>query len=282
MKARWFIAALVLWGAPAAGADIKAPGVDAQVAAGRQIFETSCASSMCHGSGGLGAKGPGFVNTNLAFAIIRDAVQNGRPGTPMSAFNGVLDASMQAQVMAFILSISSGGREPEQVVEIAAPRNTVAPALADLPDIVAVGKGEGRPAKGYGLFYDASRLTGCRTCHRLYGNGGLIGPDFADLETSAIEIYGAVAAPKMASARFPGVEVLTADGGRHKGIKESETGRVVRYFDITPALPVLRTLPIEHVSDIEDLKDGLYDHTALRHSKQDLLDLAAFIYASRR
>jgi mono/diheme cytochrome c family protein len=281
VRVQWFAAAFIVWSAAAVGADVKAPGVDAQVAAGRQIFETSCASSMCHGSGGVGAKGPGFVNANLAFEIIRDAVQNGRPGTPMSAFNGVLDAGMQAQVMAFILSISSGGREPEQLVEIAAPRNIVAPSLADMPDIVVVGGGEGRPARGFSLFYDAARLTGCRTCHRLYGNGGPIGPDFADLKTSAIEIYGAVAAPKMASAWFPGIEILTADGVRHAGIKESETGRVIRYFDITPALPVLRTLPIEHVTATEDLKDGLYDHTALRHSKQELLDLAAFIYASR-
>ena len=169
-----------------------------------------------------------------------------------------------------------------KVVEISAPRINTVPWLAEMPQAVPVGADVGSPAKGFELFYDTARVDGCRVCHRLNGNGGPVGIDLADLGTSVLEIYGAIAAPKMVSDNFPSVEIVTEDGTRHVGVKKSETGTVIRYFDIASTLPVLRTLPLEHVDRIKDLAGGLHDHTALRYRKQDLLDLTAIIYASRR
>jgi hypothetical protein len=109
-----------------------------------------------------------------------------------------------------------------------------------MPKPVSVGADVGSPAKGFELFYDTARVDGCRVCHRLNGNDGPVGIDLADLGTSVLEIYGAIAAPKMASDNFPSVEIVTAEGTRHVGVKKSETGTVIRYFDIASTLPVLR------------------------------------------
>ncbi len=282
MKAIWIGAAVVLWSLAAQALESLPPNIAAQVAAGRQVFETTCASSMCHGSGGVGAEGPGLENTGLTLDAIRTVIQKGRPGTAMSPFGELLDPEMQAQVMAFVLSISSGGDQPKQIVEMSAPRLDAAPSLADMPDSVTIGAHTGRPLRGYEVFYDTTRITGCRACHRVNGNGAPLGPDLADLSTTPLEMYGALTTAKLASSRFPAVEIEAVDGAHHVGLKESETGKDIRYFDVTSALPVLRTLPLDSIESISDLETGLFDHTTLDYDDQALLDLAAFIYASRR
>ncbi len=282
MKALWVVVWVVAWSLAAQAVDPLPPDVTAQVSAGRQVFETTCASSMCHGSGGVGAEGPGLANTGLTLDAIRTVVQKGRPGTPMSPFGELLDPEMQAQVMAFVLSLSSGGSEPQDIVKIAAARHDSAPSLSDMPDTVSIGTREGRPARGHDLFYDTTQITGCRACHRVNGNGGPLGTDLADLSASPLELYDALTIAALASPRLPAVDIRASDGTRHIGLKESETGIDIRYFNIAPALPVLRTLPLEDIESIDDVTTGLMDHTALEYDDQALLDLAAFIYASRR
>ncbi len=273
---------LALASFPAMAAEQASPGVAAQVAAGRLIFETSCASSMCHGSGGVGGEGPGLLDTNLSLSTVIGVVQRGRPGTPMAPFGELLDPDMQAQVIAFVMSLTSGGRAPEQVVKLSAPPSDAAPSLSDLPETVMVGDGEGRPVRGHALFYDTSRVTGCRACHRVYGNGGPVGIDLADLALSPLEIYAAAAAPKMASDHFPRIELTTSDGVTHEGVKHSEDHTVIRYFDVSTPLPVLRTILLEDITDVDEAPGGTFDHTALGYSKQEVLDLAAFIHVMRR
>jgi len=58
--------------------------VRAQVAEGKQLFVTSCAS--CHGATGGGAIAPAIAGRNVSLDVIRSTIANGRTGTPMPPF----------------------------------------------------------------------------------------------------------------------------------------------------------------------------------------------------
>jgi cytochrome c55X len=191
--------------------------VQDQVTAGKQLFETTCASSTCHGSGGAGGQAPKLTDRALAPDLVRDTILNGRPGTPMPSFKDLLYPDMQGQVIAYVLSISSGGKLPAAPVTLA-PSTAPAP-VAPRPATVMIGTERGNSAAGRALFFDATRLDACRTCHSFDRRGGPVGPDFAQTTLSAKDIFAAVAQPKRASGAYPAVTLSTKSGAHYEGIK---------------------------------------------------------------
>jgi mono/diheme cytochrome c family protein len=261
--------------------------VHSQVEAGARLFESTCASGMCHGSGGAGAHGPSLKRP-LAPDLIRETLQNGRPGTPMPAFRDVFDSSQQAQLIAFVTSLGSNGKQPTSVVVIQGSPNS-APTAKQTPSApwlvggtrsaaAAVAGGSGNPRAGVVLFFDATKLYSCHSCHTYGGAGGPLGPDLVKLEKSADEIYGSISRANIASPYYPAVILTLSDGSHLTGIKRDETEEALRIYDVSSVPPVSRRLRKSQLREITPITTaGIYDHTGLPYSKQDLLDLSAFL-----
>jgi putative heme-binding domain-containing protein len=275
-------------GVAAIGGDQTPPAVRTPVDAGRDIFESTCASGMCHGSGGVGARGPSLKRP-LSPELIRDTVQNGRPGTPMPAFKEVFDAGAETQLLAYVTWLSSGGRSPSGAAVIQAPAESApaaarsgpaAPWLASnvSPQPVPIGSDAGDPRAGVAIFFDATKLYSCRSCHNYSGAGGPIGPDLAKLGKPSIEIYRSISQPRYAGAAYPAIVLTLRDGARVVGIKRDDTDDAVRVYDVSSVPPVSRRVKKSEIAEVLPVTaSGIYDHTALPYSKQDLLDVSVFL-----
>jgi mono/diheme cytochrome c family protein len=88
--------------APAGGGTTpSAPAGD--VAAGQQVFASTCTS--CHLNNGMdaGGVGPQLAGAGLSAAVIDDTVTNGRPGTAM--VGGLVSGADKENVEAYVLSL---------------------------------------------------------------------------------------------------------------------------------------------------------------------------------
>lgn len=273
---------------PARGANPDFQQIEAQVRAGKTVFDTTCSAGSCHGTGGVGGRGPA-LNRSLAETVIRDTVLNGQPGTPMPAFKDILDTATLAEVIAYVSSLSSGGQLPTSVVVIQGPRSKavseparsaampwVASNISNKP--VLIDSGYGVPAAGAIIFFDASKLTSCHTCHSYAGAGGPIGSDLAGTDKTPVEICSAFSNARSASPSYPAIRLTMITGSSRVGIEREENGALVRYYDVSSLPPVLRTVPKSDVKSTEALKGiGIYDHTKLPYTKQDRLNVCAFL-----
>jgi mono/diheme cytochrome c family protein len=270
---------------PARSAESNRAQINAQVAAGKAIYDTTC--SACHGVDGVGARAP-TLNHSLAETVIRDTILNGRPGTPMPVFKDVLDAGTLAQVIAYVTSLASAGQAPANLVVVDGLSSPVAssqtprtrmPWLASNASSprVMIGAEYGYPAAGAGVFFDPSKLTSCHTCHRYQGAGGPIGDDLASTGTTPLVICGLLSKPEATAAGYPAVAISMIDGTRILGIERDENTDTLRYFDLSSLPPVLRSVPESEINSVERLTTGVYDHTALPISRQDRLDVCAFL-----
>ncbi len=263
-----------LLGAGPVRAQTLSPAVRAQVDAGQQLFATTCAN--CHGSAGKGAIGPALAKRDLSQELIRNTFLNGRVGTPMPPFKDELDPKSQAEIIAYVQWLTSDGRLPDAVISIQGGAGTALAGPSSEP--AAVGREKGIPAHGAALFFDPTKLYSCRTCHSYANKGGPIGPDLISVNKTTLAIYQSITRAKMKASGFPPIAIELRDGTRIIGIRSDETDDVLRLFDVSSLPPVKRSVSksdIKKVSAIED--SGIYDHTALPFSKQDWLDLSAYL-----
>ena len=247
-----------------------------QMEAGRQLFETTCVT--CHGSKGVGATGPSLAHRDLTLEVIRNAILNGRPGTPMPPFKDVFDPKSQAQLMAYVLWLASDGRLPITVIA-SQPAPAAAQAAAQAVSTpVDIGKDQGVPASGAKIFFDAGRLHGCRDCHSYDKKGGPVGPDLRSLDMTPLAVFRSISESNPVAADYPAVAVILRDGSRLTGIKAEESPESLRIFDVSADPPVLRTILKAEISNRSAITDGgIFDHATLGYSKAELLDLSAFL-----
>jgi putative heme-binding domain-containing protein len=258
------------------GAQSLPAAVQAQVDAGSQLFATTCAS--CHGSAGSGALGPALAGRNIPMETLRNTILNGRMGTPMPPFQDDLDVKSQAEVIAYVEWLTSKGRLPNEIVSIEPPAGTSGSSADNSSQPIAIGRGTGTPARGAALFFDPTTLRSCSVCHSRGDKGGPIAPDLAGFGKTPLEIYQSITRPRVATPRFPAVEVRLRDGTRMLGIKSEESDVEFRLFDVSSLPPVERIVPKAEISSISAIDDsGIYDHTKLPFSRQELLDLSAYL-----
>jgi len=245
--------------------------VRAQVAEGKQLFVTSCAS--CHGATGGGAIAPAIAGRNVSLDVIRSTIANGRTGTPMPPFKDAFDAKSLAALAAFALSLSSNGKEPTALVPVEASANK-----ADASKPVAVGNEQGVPARGAALFFDPTRIGSCRACHSFNNKGGFVGPDLSTLGRTGVQVLESLTHPMQASAAFPAAKFKFTDGTELFGVKGEGSSNTAVIYDITSLPPVKRSVPKSEIQQSTDITGaGIYDHTALKLSRQDVLDLSAYL-----
>ena len=266
--------------------------IDAQIQAGKVVFDSTCSAGSCHGGGGIGGRAPALTHA-IPQDLITDTVLNGRPGTPMPAFKGILDSAILAQVIAYVSSLTSGGRQPTSVVVIpGSPSNASSGPVQSktMPwlesnasvDPVGIGSEQGIPSAGAARFFDATKLTSCHTCHSYAGAGGPIGRDLASTDKTPLEICQVISNPKSASPGYAAVRITLISGSSSVGIEREENEEVLRYYDVSSLPPILRTLRRSAVKDVKPLTGtGIYDHTTLPYTKQDRLNLCAFLGKAR-
>jgi YVTN family beta-propeller protein len=250
----------------------------ALVGEGENVFAASCGNQYCHGAGGKGAQGPRLAEYPMTPEHIRQTILEGRAGTPMVSFRGALEPRQIDAVVAYVLSISSGGRTTAPVAAAPAPGGRPVapppPQLANTP--VLVGKGLGTPAAGLAAFFDPTTVASCRTCHSYARRGGPLGVDLALTRMTPAEVLASLGRPRVPSRAYPVITVTLADGTRLTGIRAAETAETLSVYDVFMP-PVRRTFAKADVTNIEPGKQGVFDHTKLRYTPQQLRDIAAMI-----
>jgi putative heme-binding domain-containing protein len=132
--------------------------------------------------------------------------------------------------------------------------------------------------RGRELFFDATRVNSCRTCHTFDGRGGKVGPDLSrigeqdeDVIRRSILDPGARVAPG-----FEKLQLVTLDGTRFTGVKRDEDETRVRFFDTTTMPPVSRSLLKSEIRFREILPgSAMPNQTGL--SEAEVLELIAFL-----
>ena len=122
------------------------------IEAGRVRFLEAC--SACHGTdGGGGAQGPSLIDglavRRASDAHLFEAIRNGVPNTAMPPF--AFSDEMTWQLAAFVRSLSASA------IDLRVPGDAEA---------------------GNALFFGKA---GCSNCHRIRGQGGVLGPDLTDI-----------------------------------------------------------------------------------------------------
>lgn len=183
------------------------PETSADLAKGRQLFETHCA--MCHGPHGEGGKGPTLAQPVLPRAsnyesLIR-IISGGIGGTEMP------QAKMEPREIELVAQyVKSLGSQPVQ----------------PLP---------GDPTRGAQIY---ATKGACAQCHMIRGKGGVFGPDLTDvgrrrsatyLRRSVVDpsadvpqSYSAWRADVSLPENFLYIRVVTKDGHEFSGIRVNE------------------------------------------------------------
>jgi len=189
---------------------------------GSQLYRLQCATPYCHGPDGSAGRAPALIghrfNVNQMFKIVTWGI----PGTGMPEFTTRLKTQEIADVVAYVMTL--GGTAPA-AAPVTPPRTLTADAR-----------------QGRALFFDAARAGACGSCHELDGWGVPVGPDLAAIppgrlgDLRAVPPRGVVTVrPKGGEAPFPAV------------LAERTEARV-RVYDLTAALPVLRTFAATQVT----------------------------------
>jgi mono/diheme cytochrome c family protein len=248
--------------------------VQAQVAAGEKVFDASCGNQYCHGSRGNGGQGPRLSDFPMSLEHIRATVREGRSGTNMAPFKDVLEPAQLEAVIAYVLWISSAGKLPKNVDITAVQSRPENPGPSATP--TPIGNETGTPIAGAEVFFDATRLSSCRTCHTYGKRGGPLGVDFADAGLSPETVLASVSKSRVASRAYPVITIRTADNAMLTGIRGTETEKLLRVFDVVIP-PVQRSFRKSEIVGIQIVQSGIFDHTKLGYTHRQLLDVAAFV-----
>lgn len=103
--------------------DLSLEPIEGNIELGRTVYEENCA--VCHGESGEGDIGPAIANPAMLAlttdAFIRYAVENGRDGTQMPPFSGVLSDDEMDGVTAFLRSRATGWEVEQPVLRTPPP-----------------------------------------------------------------------------------------------------------------------------------------------------------------
>jgi putative heme-binding domain-containing protein len=235
-----------------------AGGLSAQERApGRALFGEYCSIPYCHGPDGGEGRAPALGGRAWNEDELRRAIVEGVPGTSMPPFGERLSSEELEELVAFILSISTGTES----------------AAADVRS--GDGASPSDPAAGRTVFFE----SGCAGCHR-FGRGDAAGPDLSRAaEKRPFEILRDLLKPEAdVSSGKPFVRVETKGGESFPAVVEEEVGDAVRVHDLSSNPPVLRRLLRREVSRIEPAQGSPMPAQDL--GAKPMLDLVFFLRSS--
>jgi putative heme-binding domain-containing protein len=221
---------------------------DADIVAGAKTFHSHCAP--CHGYNGEGGRGPNlaagrFFHGSTDEDLVRN-ISQGIPGTEMPAL--FYSEDRVRQLVAFIRSLEASSEPPS-----------------------------GNTASGEKLF----GLKGCAGCHRVDGQGGVLGPDLSGVGAERSVTYlresitqpDAVVAPQYWTVRFE-----NSAGQPFKGFLLNQDTYTVQLIDSRDQLhsfdkASLRNYRIDKRSSMPSFQNSL--------TPQELADLVAYLWSLR-
>ena len=123
----------------------------------------------------------------------------------------------------------------------------------------------------------------CFACHRLYGEGGVVGPEITGANRSNLEyILGNVLTPSAEIQDAYKMTILLTDEGRtYSGIVVGETDRVVSLRVANQDDPVQvpkASIESREIAPVSMMPDGLLDNL----SPQEILDLVAYLQTAKQ
>jgi mono/diheme cytochrome c family protein len=184
---------------------------------------------------------------NTIFKIISWGI----PGTGMPEFTKRLKTEQMSDLVAYVMTLAGNAAAP-------------APAPVAPPRALTPQAKEGRD-----LFFDAARTGACGSCHELEGWGVPVGPDLAALPPGRFNDLRAVATHRVSTARPAGEPPFPA-------LLVERTETRVRVYDLTAALPVLRTFAAARLA-IDAGTTWRHEQPARLYTTRELETVAAFL-----
>ena len=228
-------------------------------APGEKVFQQNCAVGYCHGAGGAASRGPRLKDREFARDFLEKVVREGIPQTAMPGFTGRLAEADLKAAIDYVASLSA-------VTGIASAPASPPPVPAaefDAPPEIR---------RGRDLFFDATRGTRCGTCHALGGMGVAVGPNLGRLSpTQAKAVVESIRASKprvVRTVRLRGGESFPAIAA---------DPRAGKFFDLTTAPPVLRSLDPAEIVSTDGPSRWSHGATLKRYSADEVEAIARYV-----
>ena len=182
---------------------------------GAQVFVEKCANQYCHGSAGEEGPAPRLAGRGLRERNVTRPIVRGVPNTNMPGWEKVLSTEELDAVIDYVLSIQYPVSATEVKVKDLAPNR---PSL----------KHPGRD-----LFFDAGRVGSCGNCHEFDGLGVAVAAPIKNVPDGIAALR---------DSRPESVQTVTpASGKAFAGLDAGVDGNRLRFVDLGPKLPVLRS-----------------------------------------
>ena len=229
------------------------------VARGEKIFAQSCSVGYCHGVGGAAGRGPRLRGRRLDPNYVETVTRDGIPNSAMPGWKGRLQDEEIRAVVAYVVSLASAS-------DAAPPANPMPAGVGPAALGGFQGPAEARP--GHDLFFDATRISRCGTCHAVAGRGISIGPD---LMTSGEPALPRGLPPKhVITARLKNGEVFPA-------LRVEQDERFIKLYDLIAAPPVLRTLERSEITSLLEGSDWRHESAVRNYTDQELQAITAYL-----
>lgn len=241
-------------------------------AEGAALFKLHCSSSYCHGEVAKGGGAPELRGHHFDPLKLEEIIQNGIPGTAMPGFSSRFSTVQLAGLVDYIRSLSSeapANMEPTSTL----PQGTEPSSERSVERVLSPEEELGRQ-----LFFDASSVNSCRTCHTYKGRGGKVGPDLSNLdERDEASIRMGILDPSARVAPgFEKLQIVTRDGSRFVGVRRDEDATRIRFFDTSTMPPVSRSILKSEIQTRETLPGSVMPDQA-RLTDEQVRSLTAFL-----
>jgi mono/diheme cytochrome c family protein len=218
---------------------------------GARLYRAECAIPYCHGPEGAAGRAPRLAGHHYNVNTIFKIISWGIPGTGMPEFTKRLKTEQMADLVAYVMTLAGTAAAPAPT-PVAPPRPLTPQAKA-----------------GRALFFDAARTVACGSCHELDGWGVPVGPDLATLPAGSFNDLRAIPTRRLSTAHPAGEPPFPA-------LLVERTETKVRVYDLTAALPVLRTFAANRIA-IDAGTGWRHEQPARLYTTRELETIAAFL-----
>jgi mono/diheme cytochrome c family protein len=240
----------------AAAAYAQAQAENGGVERGAQLYRAQCAVPYCHGPDGTAGRAPRLIGHTYSLNGMFKVISWGIAGTGMPEFTSRLKTREIDDLVAFVMTLRGGPAAT-------APAPVTPRALT------------GEAKAGRALFFDAARTGACGTCHELDGWGVPVGPDLAALSPGQFADLRGVTTHRVVTARPRSLTIDSREPPFPALLVERTEARV-RVYDLTAALPVLRTFAAAQIA-LEPGTSWRHEQAARIYTSGELETIAGFL-----
>lgn len=226
---------------------------------GEQVFAQNCSVGYCHGVAGAAGRGPRLRGKKLGRDYVDTVTRDGLPNSAMPGWKGRLAEEDLRAVVAYVMSLTTAS-------ESAPPANPMPAGVG--PGALDELQGPPEARQGHELFFDATRVPRCGTCHALAGKGISIGPDLMTSKDPARA--RSISAKHVITARLKNGEVFPA-------LRAEQDEPWVKLYDLSAIPPVLRTLERSEILSLVEGSNWRHESALRNYSDQELQAILPYL-----